>query len=1383
MTIIARCKTEPPQHDLFVCRWQQPYLPGDEGLDWYVTTGGVARKVQRDRFDDDIFHCKVRLTQGTTDFVLEDGAHTTPSNQWTAPNLTGLKLQWDGHETPSRCRHEADLTDTTHEQVLRDGHLEHVVERFVMSKIVTQGSGSQLVGTPIIAHHAQLFFRADAPDVVEIVILISNAAAEMEVQGQGIRPQTAPTSTAFTNCKLILPAGWDKLVDRPLAEEDTIPAPVGLYTSNAHCVPRKMGTVRRWFIYRTAASGAFQQALDLQAEYGHGRATAAGPRSFHSVRSYGPMRSVIPDLDDPIGPFNGGAAGMGSAGSDAQSLQAFNNLQSAVSAGSTGGGGGGDFGESLQIGRMGLFHPIGEFFPGAPAGLDIEVYSGRRYTRNHIRFLKLYTGLKVDRSGIFLFNVATGAILRSRDFGDAYTGSNVPGFVSGPQFAGRMPFQCQTQNDSGYEYKVTSVQTFGGWTPRSTSWPPHFLENQSATGHMYKKWWPIDQSLWGTPPRSLWDFKCNYRPILEQVPVPTGATHDSLGAGIQPTYFSPVAHFESSPTISQGTYTAKDPSDTQHAIRIYAKLIALAWHTGDPMAVKLLKCFAEWFAFEYTEVGTLDVQGTDSFTIAQNNKSLVRRLEIQQSIPHTAHVSCGRADAWAGFIFAAEHAVSTPAERNDGYPTKGLRKRCEMMMDFIGTGLITINGLAARVQYPGGSGADRAFGFGAHATDGPPIPPNYDIMQAGLELPKLYAALYSLQRQLGRSDYDQYMMTGFQDYLSRVELYSPYSPEDNGQMNGQVGPYNFVASWNTDTNQPQPGVSQSGTPAPRSWFGSGGHWDDVSTIIEIAYRISGNPAVFTIANYLGNQAVPITMPARQRSSYWVNGTGLYGIGLAQLMRTQPGPDVAAPLPPAPTFASIQPASALAGAQCRIFGTGFSSGSVSVTIGGLSLVNLTLFGDGLIVGQIPALSPGHWDVVITTGAGQAIGPMAFEVLAPNPTPPVPVITSITPTSGTVGELVTILGTGFGVATWSATIDGQPLTRAVRIDDSTIRGQIPSGTVIGSPVAVAVTTPGGTATLPSAITVHLPATSPPVITSVTPIEGPAGTQVSIAGIGFSAGVTSVKLGGVPLDSVVVSGDGLITAAIPAIRPGTYALVVTTSAGSATLPTAFMVVASAPVPQPPTSLGGLRMTIALSPQTHLSLLPAPPSTTPPSDPPSTVPPETGAPTQSPLSISFSSTGDQSGDAVMLTWVLAGGAFKVVDGDLQRESGLAAAVLLSLFSDARVSPDPSRPITEQDLRGWWGEVAPDRFGSELWRLERAKATADSLGRARDYAKAALQWMIDAQIARDVQVQASYQGQKTLVLQVLVLRGNARRWARLWNGALSVQILAGDTVLQLAGG
>lgn len=97
------------------------------------------------------------------------------------------------------------------------------------------------------------------------------------------------------------------------------------------------------------------------------------------------------------------------------------------------------------------------------------------------------------------------------------------------------------------------------------------------------------------------------------------------------------------------------------------------------------------------------------------------------------------------------------------------------------------------------------------------------------------------------------------------------------------------------------------------------------------------------------------------------------------------------------------------------------------------------------------------------------------------------------------------------------------------------------------------------------------------------------------------------------------------------------------------------------------------------------------------------------------------------------------IVAGDLAHDDGLRTAVTISLFSDARARADDVLPDADADRRGWWGDLANgdsnDRTGSRLWLLARSKAIPESAIRARDYAREALDWLVEDRIAASVDI------------------------------------------------
>ena len=119
--------------------------------------------------------------------------------------------------------------------------------------------------------------------------------------------------------------------------------------------------------------------------------------------------------------------------------------------------------------------------------------------------------------------------------------------------------------------------------------------------------------------------------------------------------------------------------------------------------------------------------------------------------------------------------------------------------------------------------------------------------------------------------------------------------------------------------------------------------------------------------------------------------------------------------------------------------------------------------------------------------------------------------------------------------------------------------------------------------------------------------------------------------------------------------------------------------------------------------------------------------------------------------------GDLALTTGDVATDEGLETAVLISLFTDRRALASDELPAGGTDRRGWWGDVEPpaegDEIGSRLWLLRREKRTADVLNRAREYAREALQWLLDDQVATAVAVDVEYINTDWLALLVRITR------------------------------
>lgn len=111
-------------------------------------------------------------------------------------------------------------------------------------------------------------------------------------------------------------------------------------------------------------------------------------------------------------------------------------------------------------------------------------------------------------------------------------------------------------------------------------------------------------------------------------------------------------------------------------------------------------------------------------------------------------------------------------------------------------------------------------------------------------------------------------------------------------------------------------------------------------------------------------------------------------------------------------------------------------------------------------------------------------------------PAPVITGFSPATGTIGTVVTITGQNF---TSSSTVSfGGVAAASVTVNSLTSVTAVVAG---GSSGSVSVNTQYGTSSL-AGFTFYLQA--PPVISSFSPLSGPAGTVVTITGTGFNPAV---------------------------------------------------------------------------------------------------------------------------------------------------------------------------------------------------------------------------------------------------------------------------------------
>jgi hypothetical protein len=195
--------------------------------------------------------------------------------------------------------------------------------------------------------------------------------------------------------------------------------------------------------------------------------------------------------------------------------------------------------------------------------------------------------------------------------------------------------------------------------------------------------------------------------------------------------------------------------------------------------------------------------------------------------------------------------------------------------------------------------------------------------------------------------------------------------------------------------------------------------------------------------------------------------------------------------------SVTPVNGPTGTNVMISGAGFGSttSQPQVTINGKTAI-VTSVTDTLLVAAVPA-NAGTGVVIVTVNGKTATGPV-FTYQA---------INAITPSSGGAGTIVTVHGTGFSkTATQNVVAFNGVVAMVTSANDSLIVATAPAGVATG-PVSVSI---NGERTVGPVFTV----VPPPLLTTLTPGSGPAGTMVAIAGNYFSTviGQNQVSFNGI-------------------------------------------------------------------------------------------------------------------------------------------------------------------------------------------------------------------------------------------------------------------------------
>lgn len=238
----------------------------------------------------------------------------------------------------------------------------------------------------------------------------------------------------------------------------------------------------------------------------------------------------------------------------------------------------------------------------------------------------------------------------------------------------------------------------------------------------------------------------------------------------------------------------------------------------------------------------------------------------------------------------------------------------------------------------------------------------------------------------------------------------------------------------------------------------------------------------------------------------------------------------------PVITAISPATGPAGTTVTVDGDKLSA-ATAITFNGTAATFTTASNTRLTATVPAAAATGR--IRVTTPGGSAESTGNFTVTT------VPVIDTMTPTSGSISLSVLLTGSSFTGAT---VVRFNGTNAAFTVNSATqITATVPAGAATGR---VTVVTPSGTATSPT----NFVFTAAPGITAFSPGQGATGTAIVISGSNFT-GATAVRFNALNATFIVVNSTTINATAPAAVATGSVTVV--TPAGIAVSTQSFNVI----------------------------------------------------------------------------------------------------------------------------------------------------------------------------------------------------------------------------------
>ncbi|MBJ7387853.1 MAG: IPT/TIG domain-containing protein, partial [Sphingomonadaceae bacterium] len=473
--------------------------------------------------------------------------------------------------------------------------------------------------------------------------------------------------------------------------------------------------------------------------------------------------------------------------------------------------------------------------------------------------------------------------------------------------------------------------------------------------------------------------------------------------------------------------------------------------------------------------------------------------------------------------------------------------------DNTGTNFVRSGSTQITVQAPSGSGAtsvDLIFPFSSTRVNNgfnygdPPtissISPNFGLPAGGDSVIIVGSNLNGVTAvRFGGTP-----ASSFTASFSQITAVAPAGAE--GSVDVVVtSPVGSATSANGFTYAGEPTISQVSPNAGQSG----------TSVVITGTNFTGTPTVrFGTANATSvtvNSTTQITAIAPS------NATGVFNVSVITSAGTATRANAFTYSQP-PTIVSVSPNSGApaGGTSVTINGSNLT-GATAVNFGTVPATSFTVTNSNAITAITPPGVAGFVNVSVTTPAGTATQPSAFNYASTEPK-----INGVSPGSGSTagGNSVSINGQNL-LGTTSVTFGGVPALYFSVSNPNQITAYPPAGSL--GTVDVGVTSPDGSVSSPNAYSYIDP--TAPTVTGLSPSQGllAGGNQVTISGSNLT-GATAVTFGGTAATSFTVVNSGQIVAVAPAgVAAGPATVVVTTPGGSASLSGGYLYVSAASAP----------------------------------------------------------------------------------------------------------------------------------------------------------------------------------------------------------------------------